>query len=421
MAMKRLMVLACTVLILSGCSDNPCEPREKPGFEVRVLSNNLYGTPVEGAWIEGGFDWDAYSVRTDSDGVAVLPGSARGHYALIHKSNYLPRGISAIEPKEYWLATTPMRLEYVGKVSDTSIRFSSDMLLTLEYQGRYRAYSYCDTCVTELAETMLSGTAIRATRFYGDTLWYSTHDSGVFVYSVQDPLNPVHLFSLDIDGYLDAFAVIGHFIAVSDPWGHDPVRVFSYTSLGETSKVAEVDAFYVKQMEFMSHYLVILSYDALEFPYAELMVADLSDPADPEIVYTLEEQGALGGLIYGDTALIGPFSQYTSMRLSYTAIDLGDPGRPVYAGRKYSDSWLLNGAGESRAAGTYCPRNAMCYAWGDPASVLERTPEGNWETVATLSHAWYTGGSVHSPPYFVLGARLWRLCERSNGPADNPG
>ncbi len=61
------------------------------------------------------------------------------------------------------------------------------MLLTLEYGGKCRAYSYSDTSVTKLAETSLLGTAIRATRFYGDTLWYSTHSSGIFVYSTDDP------------------------------------------------------------------------------------------------------------------------------------------------------------------------------------------------------------------------------------------
>lgn len=410
--MKRLIILACAIIVLSGCSDEPCAPDKTSDFEIQVLDTNLYGDPVEGAWIEGGVDWDAYEVRTDSNGVALLPARARGRHALIHKSGYLARAITAIEPGRYWLAAAPMRLEYIGNVSDNAIRFYPDMLLTLGHQGIYRAYSYCDTSVTELIEKSLTGTALRTTEFYGDTLWYSTHNSGIFAYSVADPLNPVHLFSLDIAGYLGAFAVRDGFIAVGDPWGYDPVRVFSYTAQGETRQVAEVDAFNVKQMDFFSHYLVILSYDAYELPAAEVRVVDLSDPADPNVVYYLEEQWARGGLIHGETVLVGPFGHSTCMPLSYTAIDLSDPGDPVYMGRKNSDCWLLAPAGDSYAVGCYCPQGSPCYHSDDLPAVLERVPGGAWETVATLSRYWCGGGSVHAPPYFVLGSCLWRLRDR---------
>lgn len=220
------------------------------------------------------------------------------------------------------------------------------------------------------------------------------------------------MFSLDITGYLDAFAVRDRFIAVSDPWGYDPVRVFSYTAAGEPRKVAEVDAFNVKQMDFISHYLVILSYAAHELAAAEVRVADFSDPTDPDVVYYLEEQWARGSLIHGETVLVGPFGHSTCMPLSYTAIGLSDPGNPVYIGRMNSDSWLLDAAGESHAVGCYCPQGRPCYRSDDLPAVLERTPAGAWETVATLSRYWCTEGGVHAPPYFVLGSCLWRLRDR---------
>lgn len=75
--MKRLIILACALIVLSGCSDEPCAPDKTSDFEVQVLDSSLYGKPVEGAWIEGGVDWDVYEVRTDANGVALLPARAR--------------------------------------------------------------------------------------------------------------------------------------------------------------------------------------------------------------------------------------------------------------------------------------------------------------------------------------------------------
>ena len=406
--MRKLITFACAVLILSGCCDDPCGPgdREMSPFEVRVLATNLYGEPVEGAWIEGGVDWDRFRVSTDSNGVATLPGRARDTRALIYRNDYHPRVVD-LGPWAYWILPTAKRLEHIGKVSDTAIRFSSGMLLTLEYGGKYRAYSYSDTSVTKLVETLLPGSAIQTKKFYGDTLWYSTHDSGVFVHSVEDPLNPVHLFSLDIPGYLRTLAVKGWFIATAQR--DEPVRVFSYSASGEMHKVSEIEAYYVKQMDFRSNYLVMLSYDRYELGSATLMIADLSVPEQPEITYTLEEQGGRSGLILDDTVLIGPFGYNTASMQSYTAVDIQDPGNPTYMGRAYSDSWLLDASAGSHAVGSYCPERRLCDSWSEAYSVLELTPEGDWMTVATTCNTWYVDGCVHSPPHFVLGASLWRL------------
>lgn len=411
--MRKLLLFLSGALVLAGCGSETCGPGlpvEPETFEVTVETPS--GEPVEGAWIEGGVDWTMYRVKTDSAGVAVVPGSALERAAIIHKNNFYPRFVQALGPYKYWLHSTPARLERVGDVEGRSIRFYTDVFSTLTYQGVYHAYEYDETEVTELSSKELAAWAIRDVKFVGDRLWLSTHDEGVYAYSVEDPLSPDFQFHLDMEGYLGPIAVRGDIIAVGDPWGEDPVRVFSFTEDGQTALLSTIDAHFAAQMEFREEHLVILSVSAYESQGAILTVVDLKDAGAPETVYSLVEQGGRGGLILDQYVLIGPNMSEGTYRISYTTLLIDDPANPVYLGRTLSDVFLLSVTDGSYGVGAYCTYELGCRRFTGMYAVANGGVLSAFEAAAVLTE-WFVPdqGSVHAPPFFVIGDALWRLGE----------
>ena len=79
------------------------------------------------------------------------------------------------------------KMESIGEVIGKKITFTKNEIITLDYAGNYRVYSYNDQSVMENYTEKLheSATAIRKTIVLGDTLWFSTHESGVFAYLIK--------------------------------------------------------------------------------------------------------------------------------------------------------------------------------------------------------------------------------------------
>ena len=409
--MKTLLFLAGAVLILAGCSSDPCGPGlPEPGvFEVTVATSD--GKPLAGAWVEGGIDWNMYRVQTDSSGIARVPEYFRARPARIHKNNFYPRFIEAIGPGEYRLWPTSAVLEHVGDVEGRSIGFYPGVLTTLTYQGVYHAYSYDDTSVTELMSEELAAWAVKDVKFAGERLWLSTHNSGVYAYSVEDPLNPALEFHLDIGGYLGPIAVRGNTIAVGEPWGDDPVRVFSFTDEGEVTLLSTISEFSAARMEFTQDCLVILSFGL--FGGVGMRISDLTDPSAPVTVYSLYEQGGRGGLILEEHVLIGHMATDGAMRVSYTTIFIGDPRDPVYMGRTLSDTFLWRVETGPYGVGAYCAENFVCGQHSGMCAVVNGQAGLSFQAAAVLTERVQPEeGNVHSPPFFVLGSGLYRLFER---------
>jgi hypothetical protein len=414
---KAFLALAAAALVLSGCGSDICGPKDPcmPGsFEVKILTVGI--EPVEGVWIESGFDWTWLKVKTDSRGVAVLPGSARGRYAEIYKTNYYPSVVSDLEPGEYRIRPTPARVVPIGTVAGRSIRIEPGLLLTLGYSGMYCAYSFDDSSVTELVRAQIEAHAIVDVKLAGSTLWMSTHEDHVFAYSLENPTGPVLINRLDIEGYLGAIAVKGNIIAVASREAGQPVRVYSFTPEGETSLLLTIGAQDVQKMEFKSQCLVIVGYGVPSSSGpATLKIVDLTDESSPRVVYDLVEQGARSGAILDSHVLLGPYVTEGSGTVSYTTISIGDPQNPAYVGRTYSGLWIDDVFRQSYAVGQYCPDYGR-YPWCTPYELHYAVAKGGVQSefsvvavISDLCPSEWPG--VQWPPYFVIGSTLWRLEE----------
>ena len=409
----RLGILGILAAVLTGCGSDTCGPGDPcrgATFEVRILTSG--DEPVEGAWVEGGIDWTQYKVRTDASGVAVVPKSGQGRFAEIHKDNFYPVTVSTLQPGDYHLYMTPYRLELIGDVAGKSIRFDYNTLLTLEYSGTYHAYAYDESTVTELADVELEAAAILDVKLVGDTLWLSTDGSGVYAYSLEDPLYPIQLLHLNIDGYTREIAVMDSIIAVAYFAGGDSVDVFSYTVTGETKLTSSFRAPNVRQMEFRGHHLIALSYHNDGYAdHAGLKIVDLADPHSPDLVYSVRDTGGRYGLITDDYVMIGPNSTEQTDWISYTTIRIDDPESPVYAGRIHSDIWVYSIDDRfSLAVGQYCKHNPGGNINTAPYGVAQGGPAGGFYTVAILSERdVLQKPGVQRSPFFVIGDALWRL------------
>lgn len=406
---RKIFFLGIVILIISGCGDNALLEDNTEPFRVKVLSPDL--KPVEAATISGGIDWEAFEVQTDSEGIAILPGFARGESALIYRNNFFPKQFhllplpyNYIFPLKYIITPTPKQFRLIGSIEGWSIRFDTSTLITVDYHGGYHVYSYNSQGITEIAVETIP-IAIRETQLHGDTLWFSTHDDGIYAYSLADPLNPYQLFHLDIPGYLGLFALKNGIIVVDNPWERDALRVYSYNTSGECQKIASFGNYYIKKLAFIGNYLIVIAYsDCL------LAIYDLQDPASPYLVYSGEEPEFRSGFLYKNYLILKPRSDSTEEETNYKLIDLYDPINPLTAGFFSADSQLLEIINETTAIGRY-------NVYTGAISVLSGNIIQGFKTVAIITDNPFIQIFLHesegcAPPYFIIGECLYKLENR---------
>ncbi len=300
MRMKKIIYIALSIVILAGCNDDNLTDLGIPS-QITVLSQT--GIPVEDATVEGGFDWTSYQVQTNDAGVATLPGTARGEMAVIYKTNFLPVIISIIAPNQYTLTETSMKLNLIGSVSGKAIRFRQNELITLDYGGTYHLYSYNDQSISETFNRHLhdSAVAIREIHLFGDTLWFTTHNSGVFVFSIQNPSSPIFLFQLPVPGYLGPFALKDSILVLGDQWNPGPLRIMVYYPSGECRELSRVENFLVRKMTRIDNAIILLGNY-----YCLPTIFDISNPSSPILLYNGLEWEYQTGLFYNNLTILTP-------------------------------------------------------------------------------------------------------------------
>jgi hypothetical protein len=397
--MLRIKVISIITVILlaSGCGEISSS---KGQFEVRVLSSSS-GFPVAGATISGGIDWTAFEVKTNDEGIALLPGSARGEWARIYKNNFFPYHVESLSPTHYFIKPTPKKFKLIGDISGWSIRFDSGTIITVDYQGGYHLYSYNDQGIIEIASAQIPK-CIRETQLHGDRLWFSTHDDGIYVYSLEDPFQPVQLFHLAIPGYLGSFAMKDSIIVVGNPWDNDSVRVFNYNTNGDFQEIARFGNHLIEKMAFIGNYLVILNYyDCLPVIY------DLKDLANPCLIYKGVEPEYWYGFLFRNYLVLIPNLDFINETTTYKLINLSDPAHPSTSGFFSADSKLFEIVDDRIAIGRY-------YLWTGATSVLIGDINQGFKTIAIITdHPWVQiflhESEGCAPPYFIIGERLWKL------------
>lgn len=395
MTQKRWLALAALSLFSLGCGVRPAA--ETGPFAVTVLTGQ--GRPIEGAVIEGGIDWDYFSVKTDDEGRATLPASASNEEAYIHLDNHLPRRVILNRPYRYELASTPQRLRFLGSVEGQAVLFAPDRLATLDYQGTYHLYALNGTGVAEMASAEFPH-GVRQARLIGDALWLAAYDEGIFAYSLADPEHPLETLHLAIPGVNRVFALRGNMVVVGNDKEVSSLGVYIFEPDGTFVEAARFGDFYVAAIDFIDEYLVATGYSK-----ATPCVYALDDPAHPRLVYENAGPEHWSGFLHGRQYIQIPQRDLISGSTVYTRLDLTAPALPVEAGTFRADSRLVAMIDETTAVGFY-------HVLGNALSVLKGGPATGYWTAAVISEDPHYdldlfGGCA--PPYFVIGERLWVL------------
>lgn len=408
----KIILIIMITLLASGCGEI-YSPKKQDGqdkidlpspsteqFEVKVLSSSS-GLPVAGATISGGLDLTCFEVKTDDEGIAFLPGFARGESALIYRNNFFPYRVESLSPTKYFIRPTPKQFKLVGDIEGWGIRFESGTLMTVDYQGGYHLYSYSDQGISEIASAQLPK-CIKETQIHGDLLWFSTHDDGIYVYSLENPFIPQLIFHLEIPGYPRAFAVKDTIIAVGDTSNHDSVRIFAYNNQGECQMTARFGEYYVEKLAFIGNYLIVINYyDCLPAIY------DLQDPANPYLVYKGVEPEYWFSSQFKNYLLLIPKQDFVNENTTYKLIDLSDPAHPSTSGFFVADSQILEIINDGTAVGRY-------YICSGAVSVLSGDINLGFKTCSIITDDTFVQPFLNriegcAPPYFIIGERLWKL------------
>jgi hypothetical protein len=241
--------------------------------------------------------------------------------------------------------------------------------------------------------------AIRETQLFGDTLWLTTHESGVFVFSISNPASPEFLFHLPVKGYLGPFIVSDSLLIVSDNFHPGPVRILVYDNTGQYHEISRIQNYFVMKMKRIQDFLVILGHNE-SLP----TVFDISDPADPKLMYNGIELEYKSGFFYNGFVILVPFtgSGGDNMYLTYERLDLSVPSKPVSAGSFSSDSWVDGTVSENVAFGKH-------YYHPGTVTILSGNILSGFNTIATVSKNSIIEMQGAFPPYFLIGDKLWKL------------
>jgi len=398
--LKKYCFLAVFILaIITGCSKkNPVE--SSANITVKVITDN--GVPVAGAWIEGGIDWDFYSVSTDSAGQAVLPGSALSHTAAIYRTNYFPIFTEIIESGQYYIQPTSKQLLELGPVLGNPVKFGAGQLVTIDYWGWYRVYLYDTQSAVLMASQQLQDSflCVKQIKMSGDTMWFSTHDRGIYAYSLAAVSSPQLLFHLNIPGGRNVFAVKDSILAIGSPWEPDSISIIVWHGDGTWYKISGMQKYIVTAMAFVGNNLVTMGYTGLPD------IFDVSDPTHPYLGYHGLEPEYKGGFIYGQYAVLTCYLSYSKgkMATQFKVIDVVIRDTMV-VGTFNSDAYPMGVASSQYG-----------YGWmgSHTFSVLSGSILSGFSTVATMAepgnYATITSnGGSH--PYYLFGNKLWLVVD----------
>ncbi len=399
--MKKLWLAgALFSLVAAGCQTSGGPAEAEGPFTVTVLTTS--GVRLEGAVIEGGIDWDSFEIATNSEGLASLPDHARGVKAIIHLDNYFPLPVTLEEPFRYTLTPTPKTLRVLGNVEGSLVRVTPGRLATVDYYGTYHLYAVDDSGSAEIASANVPRT-VKQTQLIGDTLWLSTHEDGIFAYSLADPEHPLEQLHLDIPGYTPLFALRDNMIVVGGYAEVSALGVYRFEADGSFVEVSRFGDYYVSSIAFVEGYLVVTGYRN-----ANPRVYSLADPSNPVLVSGGADPGYWSGFLYGHQYIQIPEWDQITESSAFGWLDLADPLVPRRAGTVAADSRLIGIVDDATAIGYY-------YTMGNALSVLKGSLAAGFRTVALISedpHYDLNEFGGCASPYYVISHRLWLLEDR---------
>lgn len=396
--MNKILALVVFSLLIASCSndnDNIVNPPAR--FAVKIT--DPAGIAVPNVRLVGGIDWTSYAVTTDSNGIAQMPSSAKRQRTTVSADNFVPMIIYSLEPQTYIIQPTPKRLIAIGEVQGNAIIFDNSQIITVDYGGRLRVYNFSDEQVTLQSESQVASTA-KKTVVKGDTLWISTHESGIYAHSISNPAQPIELLHLDIAGYLGPFDVKDSLIVVASPYDPGSIKSYIWTASSEYRLISELREFFVTDMQFVDDALVILG-NRNDLP----TIFDFSDPFNPKFVfrgYSFEVESGL--FAQSDVLLKGTYANALGYR-EYQLVSLADPFSPVRSNTFPVEGTIGRIFSSSSAVGSP-------YFDNSSAAIFERNNTGRFTAVAVMAGAGYGGNGGARPPYYILAGRLVKVVNR---------
>lgn len=375
-------------------------PEERSDFYVAVSDHQ--GNPLEGVRIHGGIDWDHFSVFTDSTGKALLPKHAYGLRTSFRKNQYYTISVEELRPDDYILYPTPYIMSEIGEVTGQAVRFTSDQIIAINYDGEYRVYNYDESGVTEefLLELPYGPRGFRLER---DTLWFSAYDGNIYAYYIIDPFNPSLMLQLDIDDGSIIFDRKDSILAAGPYYAtvNRPLRVLSFQPDGSVNELYRIEDFIVNQIFFLSDYLVVLA-----FEHNFLSIFDVSNPSTVRLalVYYLYEPES--SFLWGDTLGITYRESGGSFRCRL--FEFPDPVTPVMFANFTANGQITEIINDTLAVGRYC---TYSYDYGS-LCIFNGSILSEFQAIAILSEEGYPEHQGCRPPYFIIGGKLWKLEER---------
>ena len=381
---SRVTVLAAVIAIIG------CKPKDS--FRVQVVTPDR--RPVASAELHAGFDWPIYNGETNDSGFIYLPNWANGQIAYLAKDNFFSLQAKVAPDAQVIFTPTPESLRLIGAVEGEAVRFGPETLVTITASGGYYVYTYDDARVAEVASAWLPE-PIWHWCVRGDTLWFTTKESGVYAYSLASPLNPVMLMHLDIEGNPGPLAVLDTFVVVAnDRVG--PLRIFRYSPDGTVKLVSSFDSLFVQGIGVVSHYVV-----ALGWAPTLTVIYDIADVRHPREVYHDAQGQFWNGFLHGNRVILNGSALVSGQWVAgYAVLDLADPAHPVQSGPFETDSRLYDVINDSTAVGEYD---------GGGITVLRGSVTGGFHSIALLSE--YGGYDYQGSfaPYYALYGSLWKI------------
>jgi hypothetical protein len=402
----RILLCAAVAATAAGCPGiSPPESTKSP-FLIYVTDSA--GVPLEGVTLAGGVDWDAFAYVTDTDGVATILGRDEGRFAYATLDQYLPLSVN-LTAGTFVLTRAAKTLRRIGPVAGTALRFEAARLITLGYNGEYRVYSYDAAHVSETTARQLAP-CVRDFRIQGDNLWVATHNDGVYVYSVADPMVPRFLAHLLKDGYNKSVAVDGSLVAVTGfPGDDNPLRVYSYDAAWNFQLESEIPSFHGHVCAIRSGHLVATNPD---WPYFQStgitvnvpVVYDLFDPTNLVVAHSGAETDYRDGNLFGNRFVLVTHAPWTTQPPPCKVLNLTDPANPVEIGTFTADCDFSALVSDTMITGIWplAGRTGM--------AILEGDLQTQFSTTAVIySQSGPPEFHGYAPPYFVISDGLYIL------------
>ncbi len=352
------------------------------------------GDPVVGAVIEGGLDWDYFSVRTNTEGWARLHARALNYGAVIFKNNFFPRMVPKLQETTYVLEPTPDSLVPIGRVSGSLVRFDESTLTTITYGGSYLVYTYSESSIHKVFSQSLPAVAIKHFTLKGDTLWLATHDDGIYVFSLYQPFAPRLLFHLEISGYLRHFEVMDSLLILSFLEG--PTRIYGYHPDGTWQEIATLSE------QAFAALRVLQPWYVAGIAGGTAVVYDLRDPHTPHIVWMETDPSLYSGLFDGDTLLLLMANPWrSSPPYPYRAIDLSNPEAPVEVATFTAPKEIMAVFSDTLAVAS--SHEILSVA------LLRGSLNSEFETTGVISEVGVAAFQGAFPPFFLINGIFWKL------------